>query len=116
MYSIIIIAMVHFAPEDTLRPPGDNLIKVVGEWLIEIYQNTLSRIQGDVCNFTPSCSHYTEESIKRYGFLKGVIMGADRLLRCHGGAWKYRDIYYKVKMVKYRGWKLEDRPEDNYIW
>lgn len=35
------------------------------------------------CRFTPSCSQYTIEAIEKYGFLKGGIMGARRLLRCH---------------------------------
>ncbi|MDQ3942008.1 MAG: membrane protein insertion efficiency factor YidD [Actinomycetota bacterium] len=35
------------------------------------------------CRFTPSCSEYTLEAIRKYGVLKGGIKGAWRLLRCH---------------------------------
>lgn len=37
----------------------------------------------NACIFEPSCSHYTEEAIKEYGFLKGIMLGAWRILRCN---------------------------------
>jgi putative membrane protein insertion efficiency factor len=39
---------------------------------------------GVQCRFEPSCSHYAEEAIVRYGW-KGVAMAIARLLRCHPG-------------------------------
>jgi len=35
------------------------------------------------CRFYPSCSEYTIESLKKYGFLKGFWYGARRIGRCH---------------------------------
>lgn len=52
-------------------------------FLIRIYQQTLSPIIGKNCRFTPSCSEYTIEAIKEYGFTKGWIMGIKRILRCN---------------------------------
>jgi hypothetical protein len=34
------------------------------------------------CNFEPSCSHYTEQALRRHGFLKGMGLGIGRLMRC----------------------------------
>ena len=35
------------------------------------------------CRYTPSCSRYTLESIKKYGFFKGWFLGIKRILRCN---------------------------------
>lgn len=46
------------------------------------YRNTLSKVRGPVCNFTPSCSRFSQEAIQKYGFAKGLLMTTDRLQRC----------------------------------
>ncbi len=51
--------------------------------LIRLYQMTLSRIMPPSCRFTPSCSHYGYEAIRRYGALKGGWMAVKRVGRCH---------------------------------
>ena len=35
------------------------------------------------CRFTPSCSHYAEEAIKRHGLVKGSVLTLKRLSKCH---------------------------------
>jgi len=55
----------------------------MGLWMIRLYQKFLSPFVGDCCRFRPSCSHYTYEAIRRYGFLKGSLMGAWRICRCN---------------------------------
>lgn len=56
--------------------------------LIWIYQVTLSPLLGPSCRFTPSCSAYTAECIRRFGVRKGAWLGLRRLAQCHpfGGA------------------------------
>ena len=54
--------------------------------LIRGYQLTVGRMVaalGDVCRFTPSCSHYALEAIRRHGFIRGSALGAWRILRCN---------------------------------
>ena len=55
---------------------------------IRLYQKT-GRFRPPVCRFTPSCSEYAVQAIQRYGVLKGIAMGAWRIMRCnpfsHGG-------------------------------
>lgn len=51
--------------------------------LIEAYRNTLSTIKIGSCRFYPSCSEYTQEAIKKYGFLRGSVFGIKRVLRCN---------------------------------
>jgi putative membrane protein insertion efficiency factor len=37
----------------------------------------------NACRFEPSCSHYTEEAVREYGVIKGILLGAWRILRCN---------------------------------
>lgn len=53
------------------------------------YQWTLSPLKsallgpGARCRFTPSCSQYALEAVKRHGALRGAWWAIRRLLRCH---------------------------------
>lgn len=58
--------------------------------LITLYQRTLSpdhgplkTVIGGSCRFSPTCSEYTKEAVKRFGVIKGLSMGAKRIGRCH---------------------------------
>ena len=51
--------------------------------LIKLYQLTLSQVMPSSCRFIPSCSQYTYEAISKFGFFRGVWLGAKRLTRCH---------------------------------
>ena len=51
--------------------------------IIRVYQWTLSPLLGPRCRFYPSCSCYTHEAIERHGAIRGLWLGARRLLRCH---------------------------------
>lgn len=51
--------------------------------LIRLYQLTLSPVLGNHCRFTPSCSVYTSEAIRRYGAIKGGWLGLKRIARCN---------------------------------
>jgi len=58
-------------------------VKVVLIFVIRVYQMLISPLLPPSCRFTPTCSEYTLEAIKRHGGLRGSYMGARRLLRCH---------------------------------
>lgn len=51
--------------------------------LLRVYQATLSRLLGPRCRFHPSCSQYTLEAISKYGLVRGALLGARRVVRCH---------------------------------
>lgn len=47
------------------------------------YKLLLSPLFTGSCRFTPSCSTYMADAIREHGALRGVWLGARRLLRCH---------------------------------
>ena len=49
---------------------------------LSFFQDWVSPIDGSRCNFSPTCSQYGYEAVDNYGPLLGVIMTADRLMRC----------------------------------
>ncbi len=51
--------------------------------LIRVYQLLISGFLGHRCRFIPSCSTYTQESIRIHGSLKGSFIGLKRIVRCH---------------------------------
>lgn len=58
-------------------------MKKIALFLIRTYQLLFSPLFGRSCRFYPTCSAYTYEAIKKYGFGKGIILGCKRLLKCH---------------------------------
>jgi putative membrane protein insertion efficiency factor len=51
--------------------------------LLRLYQYALRPLLGANCRFYPSCSDYAREAVERYGALRGVVLAARRLGRCH---------------------------------
>jgi len=51
--------------------------------LIKIYQFFISPLTGQNCRFYPSCSAYAVEAVQKHGSLKGSLLAAKRILRCH---------------------------------
>ena len=55
---------------------------------IHLYQATLSRAfaaSGVACRFSPTCSHYAEACVRRFGLVRGGGMALARVIRC--GPW-----------------------------
>ncbi len=50
---------------------------------IGLYQKYLSPFTGRSCRFHPSCSHYSVESLKKYGLVKGLRLAAVRIAKFH---------------------------------
>jgi putative membrane protein insertion efficiency factor len=51
--------------------------------LVAAYRRWLSPLVGPRCRFTPSCSAYAEEALRRHGALAGGWLAVRRLGRCH---------------------------------
>ncbi|KAA5538381.1 MAG: membrane protein insertion efficiency factor YidD [Myroides sp.] len=51
--------------------------------LIRFYQLVISPLTPPSCRFTPTCSHYTLEALKKHGLFKGSWLGIKRIAKCH---------------------------------
>jgi putative membrane protein insertion efficiency factor len=51
--------------------------------LIKIYQWVISPWLGPKCRFTPTCSRYAIEALRKYGLFKGGWLAIRRISRCH---------------------------------
>ncbi len=51
--------------------------------LFRLWQLTFSVVLPPSCRFTPSCSHYGIEALRRHGLLAGLWLTAARIARCH---------------------------------
>lgn len=58
-------------------------MKAVLIFLIRGYRLFISPLLPPSCRFTPTCSEYAMEAIRKYGAIRGVYLGVRRLLRCH---------------------------------
>ena len=58
-------------------------MKTVLILLLRAYQWGISPMLGQNCRFYPSCSHYAMDAIREHGALKGAMLAAVRLSKCH---------------------------------
>jgi len=60
------------------RLPAEGLVL-----LVRAYQVTLSPWLGGHCRFTPTCSTYFIQAVRKHGALVGAAKGLWRILRCN---------------------------------
>ena len=51
--------------------------------LIAFYKNAISPYLGHACRYTPTCSEYGADAIKKYGPFKGGWLAIKRILSCN---------------------------------
>lgn len=51
--------------------------------LVRFYQAAISPHLPPSCRYTPTCSAYAVEALRKYGALKGSVLAAHRILRCN---------------------------------
>ena len=50
---------------------------------IKGYKFIISPLLGQSCRYLPTCSDYSVEALKTFGFFKGLILSVKRILSCH---------------------------------
>lgn len=48
-----------------------------------IYQRLLSPLKPPSCRFTPTCSEYAVQALRKYGPIAGTKLAIKRLAKCH---------------------------------
>lgn len=73
---------------DFLLPPQRQVSARLLLGAIDLYQATVSPLLGKSgvrCRFQPTCSHYGEMAIRKYGTVRGSLKTLGRIARC--GPW-----------------------------
>lgn len=56
-------------------------------WLLSVpiwfYRGAISPMLPKSCRFTPTCSEYALQALKKHGPLKGLWLTVKRISRCH---------------------------------
>ena len=50
---------------------------------ITIYKYLISPMIGPSCRFLPTCSEYSIDALRTYGFSKGLVLSLKRIMSCH---------------------------------
>ncbi len=61
----------------------NNVVTKLFLGLIGFYRAWISPMFGPSCRFTPTCSEYGLEAIRKHGPWKGGWLTVKRVLRCH---------------------------------
>jgi putative membrane protein insertion efficiency factor len=72
---------------------------------IKTYQFLISPLLGNSCRYLPTCSDYSIEALKAYGFLKGSFLILKRIFSCHpikflGGGEGFDPVNKNMKVKK----------------
>ncbi len=51
--------------------------------IIQLYQKAISPFLGAQCRYTPTCSQYGLEAIKKHGAIKGFWLTLKRIISCN---------------------------------
>ena len=51
--------------------------------LVRFYQLCISPLKPPTCRFTPTCSSYAIQALRKHGPIRGLYLTIRRLLRCH---------------------------------
>jgi len=52
-------------------------------YLVKFYQHTISPILPPSCRYSPTCSAYSIEALKKYGPVKGLWLSVKRIISCN---------------------------------
>ncbi len=67
-----------------------NVFRYISQWVAQVliapirfYQRYISPLTPPACRFTPTCSQYAIEALRKHGPIKGLALAIWRILRCN---------------------------------
>ncbi len=82
-----------------------NIFTLILIKLIKGYKYLISPLFGQSCRYLPTCSEYSIDALKEFGFFKGLFMSIKRILSCHpikflGGGEGFDPVKKDMKVKK----------------
>ena len=82
-----------------------NIFTLILIKLIKGYKYLISPLFGHSCRYLPTCSDYSIDALKKFGFFKGLFMSIKRILSCHpikflGGGEGFDPVEKEIKIKK----------------
>ena len=69
--------------------------------LIKSYKFLISPLLGQSCRYFPTCSEYSIEALKTFGFFKGIFLSFKRILSCNPwGSCGFDPVKKEMKVKK----------------
>jgi putative membrane protein insertion efficiency factor len=65
-----------------MKRKATSLLNTILIGMLTLYQKVLSPHFPPSCRYTPTCSQYAVEALRKYGPLKGVYLALRRIVRC----------------------------------
>ena len=66
-----------------MNPTKVSKISKALQKIIKCYKFLISPFIGNSCRYFPTCSDYSIEALKNFGFFKGLYLSVKRILSCH---------------------------------
>ena len=82
-----------------------NIFTLILIKLIKCYKYLISPLFGHSCRYLPTCSEYSIDALKEYGFIKGIFFSIKRIISCHpvkflGGGEGFDPVKKELKVKK----------------
>jgi len=61
----------------------NRFLSAISIFFLKAWHSISRPLFGDICRFSPSCSVYAMEAIRRHGVLAGWVLAMKRFFRCH---------------------------------
>ena len=87
IFTLVVLVLMVVATHDLASEPRDSYSARTAIMAIDVYRTHVSpHLKGVVyCRFTPTCSAYGREVIRKYGFTRGSVKAIVRVAKC--GPW-----------------------------